>query len=118
MAVIFLLGFSVLSLTFIPGYSLDTPVTNQDIAKIASDYQVNWGELAPHLGLTLQQEQEIRHSFRQYRHQKRELLLKWRETKGIGATYRALITAAENVSNMQLADGLRNLLRTRVPTGV
>ena len=48
------------SFSTVVAISLDTPVTDQDIATIARDYLVRWEELAPHLGLTVQQEQSIR----------------------------------------------------------
>ena len=98
--------------------SLDTPVTDQDIATVARDYLVRWEELAPHLGLTVQQEQSIRQTFREYEDQKREVLRTWKRNKGNGATYHILITAAETISNMQLADNVRALLKEHTSTGL
>ena len=90
---------------------LDTPITDQDIATIARDYLVRWEELAPHLELTAPQEQSIRQTFREYEDQKCQALRTWKRNKGIGATYRTFITAAETISNRQLADNVRALLK-------
>ena len=90
---------------------LDTPITDHDIATIARKYLVSWEELAPHLGLTASQEHSIRQTFRMYEDQKREALRTWKKNKGDGATYCTFITAAETISNMQLADDVRALLK-------
>ena len=95
----------------IPSDLLDTPITNRDIVTIARDYLVSWEELAPHLELTVQQEQSIRKTFREYEDQKREVLRTWKRNKGNEATYHILITAAETISNMQLADDVKALLK-------
>ena len=104
----------------IPSYLLNTPVTDQDIATIAKDYLVRWEELSPHLELTVQQDQSIRRTFREYEDQKREVLRTWKRNKGNGATYDSFITAAETISSMQLADNVRALLKKQLlhtPTG-
>ena len=101
----------------IPSYFLDTPITDQDIATIARDYLRSWEELTPHLELTVPQENEIRRTFREYADQKREALRMWKRNKGNGATYDSFITAAETISNMQLADNVRALLKARLPPG-
>ena len=98
----------------IPSYLLDTPITDQDIATIARDYLVRWEELSPHLELTVPQENEIRRTFREYADQKREVLRTWKRNKGNGATYDSFITAAEAISNMQLADNVRALLKKQL----
>ena len=95
----------------IPRVSLDTPITDQDIAVIAKDYLVRWEELSPHLELTVQQEHSIQQTYRIYEDQKREALHMWKRNKGNGATYNSFITAAETISNMQLADNVRALLK-------
>ena len=64
------------------------------------------------MGLKQHQEQDIRESYRGYADQKREALRAWKHNKGKGATFSALIAAAEKVSNMQLADGIRDLMET------
>ena len=97
---------------------LDTLITDQDIAIIARDYLVVWEELSPHLDLTASQEHNIRQTFRRYEDQKREALRMWKRNKGNGATYRILITAAETISKMKLADNVRALLKKQVSPGV
>ena len=100
-----------MSIPHISSDVLDTPVTDQDIATIARDYLVRWEELAPHLGLIAAQEQSIRQTFQEYEDQKCEALHRWKRNKGNGATYRTFITAAETISNRQLADNVRALLQ-------
>ena len=95
---------------------LNTPVSDKDIATIA-EYLVEWEELSPHLELTRPQEAVIRrNAFKDYGHQKREALRKWREIKGSAATFGAFIAAAK--ANMELVDNVKAMLRTRdKPTG-
>ena len=92
---------------------LDTPVSDQDLSKIAAKYLRKWEGLSPELKLTPQQETEIKETFRDYDDQKREALRKWREIKGDAATFRAFITAATAISNIELVDNIRAMLRTR-----
>ena len=103
-----------MSPTTIPRDLLDTPITDQDIAIIARDHLVKWEELAPHLELTVQQENEIRQTFQEYAYQKRGALRRWKKNKGNGATYDSFITAAETISNIQLAGSVRALLKKRL----
>ena len=42
--------------------------------------------------------------------QKQECLEVWKEAKGDGATYRAIISAAEEAGDKQLADCVKSLL--------
>ena len=75
---------------------------------------MRWEELSPHLKLTVQQEHSIRQTFKDYEDQKREALHTWKRNKGNGATYDSFITAAETISNVQLADNVRALLKERL----
>ena len=75
---------------------------------------MSWEELSPHLKLTVQQEHSIRRTFQDYERQKREALYMWKRNKGNGATYGFFITAAETISNVQLADSVRDLLKERL----
>ena len=81
------------------------------MATIARDYLTKWEELTPSLGLTQQNEVNIRETYRDYADQKREALYIWKRNKGNDATYGTLIAAAEGISNMQLADGIRDLMK-------
>ena len=92
---------------------LDTPVSDQDLSKIAEKYLRKWEKLSPELELTPQQETEIKSTFRDYDDQKREALRKWREMKGNAATYRAFNTAAAAISNMELVENVKAMLQTR-----
>ena len=97
----------------IPAKLLDTPVSDHDLSKIAAEYLRKWEKLSPELELTPQQETEIKETFRDYDDQKREALRKWKEMKGNAATYRAFITAATAISNMELVDNVKAMLQTR-----
>ena len=89
---------------------LDTPVSHTNLAKIAECLE-NWEELSPHLELRPQQEAEIRNTYKDYGAQKREALRKWKKIKGTAATYRAFITAATAISNMELVDNVKAMLQ-------
>ena len=97
---------------------MDEVVSDADEAKIAREYLTDWQSLRPHLGLNHQQENAIRNSYPcNYDQQKQECLSKWKEMKGDRATYRALITAAENARNQQLADKIKALVHGRYTLG-
>ena len=68
---------------------LDTPVVNIHLAEIAGDL-MNWEDVAPFLELSPVEEEEIRHDERTYNMQKRKALFRWKEKKGMNATYREL----------------------------
>ena len=68
---------------------LDTPVSDLHLAQIASDIK-NWEEVAPFLGLTDVEEEEVKLDNKTYGVQKRKALQRWREKKGSDATYREL----------------------------
>ena len=68
---------------------LDTPVSDLHLAQIASNIR-NWEEVAPFLGLTDAEEEEIRQDNKEYGVQKRKALQRWREKKGSNATYQEL----------------------------
>ena len=98
-------------LTGSPTGRLEEVIGVEDVATIARDHLTNWESLRPYLGLSRQQEIEIRKSYPgDYGKQKQECLEVWKETKGNGATYGALITAAEKARDQQLADTVRRLL--------
>ena len=96
----------------IPSAQLDSPVSDMHLAEIAREYLRSWEELAPRLELSPVQEEEIRNTYvGGYGVKKLGALRLWREKKGSAATYRALIAAAVAISNEQLADNIRSLLR-------
>ena len=89
---------------------LDDVISRKSLAEIAKKI-THWKPLGPYLDLTRQQEEEIAHKYRDnLGMQKRECLEVWKEVKGEGATYRALILAAEEAEDRQLADCVRSLL--------
>ena len=99
----------------IPSERLDSPVTDIQIADLASELKM-WEELAPYLGLTEADEKEIQVDY-QGRHglQKRQALRKWQSKLGSsskGATYRNLIIALCRAKERKMAEQVRNLLTT------
>ena len=100
-------------LTGSPTARLEEVIGVEDLATIARDHLTDWESLRPFLGLSRQQEAEIRKSYPgDYGKQKHECLEIWKEVKGKGATYGALITAAEKARDQLLADTVRSMLGT------
>ena len=93
---------------------LEDEVSDKDLATIARDHLSNWESLRPYLELSHAQKEEIRRSCPgDYGKQKQECLEVWKQTKGNEATYRALITAAEDAKEQILADSIRNMLTSQ-----
>ena len=85
-------------------------IGDKDLAKIARDYVTDWEPLAPFLGLSCPQREEIRRSNpTKYGMQKQECLEVWREMKGNEATYLALIKASEEAKAQKMADSVKTL---------
>ena len=83
------------------------------IAKDVTD----WKALVPFLGLSLSQEKKIAMQFPgDYDLQKQECLEVWKEMKGMGATYPALIVAAGRAQNEELADRVRSMFSSKLPS--
>jgi len=61
----------------LPDSELDKPCTDLDLACIASDI-IEWERIAPHLGISDAEGEEIRHESKSYHHQKHSTLRKWR----------------------------------------
>jgi hypothetical protein len=86
-------------------------VSDRDLAVIARDHLTDWENLQPFLGLSRAQKKEIARSYPgDYGLQKQECLEVWKEKIGREATYRALISAAEEARDQQLADNIRDML--------
>ena len=89
---------------------MDRVISDRDLAVIARDHVTHWRSLAPFLGLSRAQKKEIDESFKwDYEAQKMECLEVWKEERGREATYQALISAAEEAENLQLAHTVRDL---------
>ena len=87
-------------------------VSDEQLTIIAREFLTKWEELSPSLGLTQQQGESIRRTHSDYEDQKRESLRTWKRNKGNEATFGAFITTAEGISNMELADSVRGLMKT------
>ena len=90
---------------------MDDVISRKTLAVIARDHLNDWKKLGPFLDLSRQQETAIAHSSPDYGLQKQECLEVWKEVKGDGATFRAIISAAEEAEDQQLADNIRNMLQ-------
>ena len=84
--------------------------SRKSLAVIARDHLNDWKKLGPFLDLSRQQETAIANSSPDYG---RECLEVWKENKGKEATYHALISAAEEAEDKELADKIRDLLREK-----
>ena len=97
----------------IPSERLDSPVTDIQIADLASELKT-WEKLAPYLGLTPADEEEIQVDYQgRYGLQKRQALRKWQSKLGRGpngATYRNLIIALCRAKERDVAEKVRALL--------
>ncbi|CAI7993122.1 hypothetical protein GBAR_LOCUS1190 [Geodia barretti] len=91
----------------------DSVVTEREIAIIAQEYLIKWGEISPFLQLKIVTDENIRRTPGGYREQKKALLGEWKRLHSNRATFRVLIQAAENAQNMRLADDLRRMLENR-----
>ena len=97
----------------IPSERLDSPVTDIQIADLASELET-WEELVPYLGLTRAEKKEIQVDYQgRYGLQKRQALQKWQSKLGRGpngATYHNLIIALCRAKETEVAEKVRNLL--------
>ena len=94
------------------GLKEDDEISDRDLAVIARDHLSDWENLQPFLGLSRVQKKSIANSYpRDYEKQKRECLEVWKEERGREATYRALISAAEEARDQLLADNIRDMLK-------
>jgi len=66
---------------------LDKPCSDLDLACLACEF-TEWERVAPHLGISEAEADEVRHDSKSYWHQKRDVLRKWKHKQGSGATYR------------------------------
>ena len=78
-------------------------IRDSDMVKAARDL-VNWKQLSPFLGLTEAEDRKIERSCESYGQQKLAMLKKWREKKGAGATYGALIHALTEAYDRRVSD--------------
>ena len=86
--------------------SLDLPISDNDIEVIAREHLTDWKSLRPTLGLTIAEEDDICHDYKESQKQKRAFLHKWREHEGKRATYRVFSDAATKVKNKKLSDAV------------
>ena len=96
---------------FVGGVNLTMVISLEHLDKIAREYLTQWEALSPSLGLTVVEEEDIRRTHKEYADQKCAVLRRWKHNKGKGATFGAFIAAVEGISNMELADSVRDLMK-------
>ena len=94
-----------------PSRKLTDMIDDKDVIVIAREHISDWEALATHLSFTNPQKTGIKKSHPEVEEQARSLLQKWKTAKGNGATYQALITAAEAAGDKALADHIRSMCR-------
>ena len=91
------------------GNRLQQVINGKDITNIAKNIS-DREALAMSLNFSAPVMKQIRDSFpADVQKQGRECLQKWKVKQGRAATYQALITAAENAEDQQLADSVRDI---------
>ena len=76
-----------------------------------SEHIVDWEELAPYFNITEAEQQVIKaNHVQQYKVQKREMLWKWMEKNGNGATYRRMKENFSSAKKAILADKIEDIL--------
>ena len=103
----------------VPREKLDSPISDIHIADLAF-MLTTWEELAPYLGLTEAEEEEIQVDYQgRYGLQKRQALRKWKSKFGRspkGATYRQLIIALCHARQKEIVEKVKELLMTTSDT--
>ena len=84
---------------------LDKPCSDLDLACLACEL-TEWERVAPHLGISEAEADEVRHDSKSYWHQKRDVLRKWKHKQGSGATYRKIITVFCELDKQNLSEEL------------
>lgn len=74
-----------------------------------SQHLASWERLAPPLGFSWAEMQEIQHDKPSYGEQKLQLLLRWKRKLGSGATVQVLVDAALASGDRQFAETVQKL---------
>ena len=94
--------------------SLDSVISDKEVADIAQKYLKTWEEISPYLGLDEVVREAIRRTPGGYLEQKKAFLQEWKNRQGSRATFRALIQAAKNSNNTDLAEKLEKMAQSPV----
>ena len=92
---------------------LDSEVSDRDIADIAQKLLTSWDDLSPFLGLDEVANAAIRRTPGGYVEQKKACLQEWKKQQGSRATFRALIQAAKEANNNDLARKLEKMAQSQ-----
>ena len=91
----------------------NSPITDEHIAVIAEQVTC-WQSLAPYLGLTEKDEEEIAEDHKnKYGLQKRQALRLWKERNGSRATYHQLVRVLCGTGHIALAEKVREVLLSK-----
>ena len=102
----------------IPDEVLNCTWRDTDLARLAM-HIVSWEELAPFLGLTEVEEEEIKTDNPKYAAQKVAALRQWKVKNQDAATYRQLVRVFSGLGEMELVEKVREIVLSpeEVPTG-
>ena len=84
---------------------LDRPCSEADLALLANRL-IEWEKVAPEIGITKAEENEIKHDSASYWHEKYLALLKWKQKHGSKATMRKLIQILRALEEQTTAENL------------
>ena len=102
----------------IPDEVLNSTWRDADLARLAL-HIVSWEELAPFLGLTEAEEEEIKRDHPKYSVQKLAALRRWKAKSQDSATYRQVVRVFHGLGKIELVEKVREIMLTpeEVPTG-
>ena len=92
---------------------LDREVSDKQIADIAQKYLKSWEELSVYLEQDEVANEAIKRTPGGYVEQKKACLQEWKKQQGSRATFRALIQAAVEANNNDLAHKLEKMAQSR-----
>ena len=96
----------------IPRQKLNQPCRDDHLSKIALSL-TDWQSIAPFLGLTEADEEEIKRDYSNTKTQKIAMLRKWKKRYGRKAKYRKLATVFWDLEQTDLVEKLCELLQTK-----
>ena len=88
---------------------LNKPCSDEHIASI-SLFLTNWQTVAPHLGLTETDEEDVEEEGKKTQDKRYKMLRRWRNKKSFKATYRVLVDVLLRLGEADLAEKVCKLL--------
>ena len=97
-----------------PSHPFSGEITDKEIADIAQNCLKSWEVLSPYMGLDEVANEAIKRTSSGYLQQKKEFLQECRRRKGSGAMFGALIKAAKDAKDIDLADKLEKMAQRKI----